>query len=166
MAWLIAGWQNLGFERKHPVPVVLHVHHSPTPRRGFSQRHLQLAHARRIVRELADRVRMVYEQSKAGPITRGGPLQHLQIAVRVTKRRNGPAPDVHVDAHRLADVIVHKIQLWQPRKHRHTVNHLKLGYDAAANHLLRRYPIDLLREDAHEFDSPAGDDKRLESIGS
>ena len=54
------------------------------------------------------------KQSKAGPRAAGGPLQHLQIAVRVAKRSDGPASNVHVDTHRLANVIVHKIQLWEP----------------------------------------------------
>src|ERR1700756_4866188 len=70
-------------ERVNTLPVLLHVHDSPTLRLGFSQSLVQGAERRYVIGILADGIGVVYKQSKARSRAGGGPLQHLQIAIRV-----------------------------------------------------------------------------------
>jgi len=57
-----------------------------------------------------------------------------------------------------------KIDLGQARDHRLAVAQLELGLDGAADHLLRRHPIHLLAEGAHELDAAARHDVGLEAV--
>ena len=57
-----------------------------------------------------------------------------------------------------------KFDLRQPHEHGLAVAHLVLRLDAAADDLLGRDAIDLLRPRAHELDAAAGDDEGLEAV--
>src|SRR5271169_4470763 len=71
------------FKRVDPIPILLHVHNSPTPRLGFSQSLVQVAERRPLISIFADGIGVVNEQSKARLRASGSPLQHRQIAVGV-----------------------------------------------------------------------------------
>src|ERR1035437_6712747 len=108
----------------------------------------------------------MYEQPQSRSGAGGTPLEHLQVAVRVAKCGDGLSSDVLVDGHGFADVVVDKIQLWEPGQAGNAADHLKLGDDAAADDLLGRNAVDLLCPDAHKLNSPSGDDKCFEAIGA
>ena len=57
-----------------------------------------------------------------------------------------------------------KFDLRQAHEHRLAVAHFELRLDAAADDLLGRDAIDLLRPRAHELDAAAGDDEGLEAV--
>src|SRR5208282_4515804 len=103
------------FKRVDPIPILLHVYDRPAPRLGFSQSLVQAAERRPLIGIFADGIGVMNEQSKARSRAYGGPLQHRQIAVGVTKCSDGSASDVHVDTHRLALVVVDKVHFRQAR---------------------------------------------------
>ncbi len=67
---------------------------------------------------------------------------------------------------RFALFVINEVDLRQPHEYRFAILHVKFGLDAAADDLLRRNAIDLLRPGPHELDAAAGDDERLEIIGA
>ena len=105
---------------------------------------------------------LVTTQPRARP--RGGPLQHLEVAVGVAKGEDRAAADEPVDPDWLAGLVVDEVDLGQARDHRHAVAKLVLRADAAPDHLLRRHAVSLLGPWAHELDAAARDDEGLEAV--
>jgi len=56
---------------------------------------------------------MVNIQAEARRRARASPLQHLQVAVRVPERCDGPTADELVNAHRFARFVVHELNVRQ-----------------------------------------------------
>src|SRR5262249_14254738 len=140
-------------EREDALPVRLHVYHSPAPRRGLVQGLVQLADFRGpVVGPFAIAVGVMHEPHEPGALSRGGPLEHLQVAVRVAEGEDGPPPDVPVDPHRLPWPVVDEVRLRLAKQDGACGPHLELRRDRAADGLLRRDPIDPLRPGPHELD--------------
>ena len=118
-----------------------------------------------VVGVLAFGVGVVDDQAEARPGARGGPLQHLQVAVGVAERRDRPAADELVDADGLARAVVDEVDLGQlhraPACRRRSSN---CALDRAADHLLGRDAVGLLGPGPHEVDAAAGDDEGLEAV--
>ena len=108
---------------------------------------------------------VVHDQTEARPVARGGPLQHLQIAVGVAERHDRAAADEPVDADRLAGAVVDELDLGFLEEDRLAVRlHLELHHARGADHLLGRDAVDPLGEHAHELDAAARDDEGLEAL--
>ena len=78
----------------HRLPVVLHAHDGPAlarPPRPSPCRTAELVGP--VVGKLARRVVVMDEQREPRTAAGHGPLQHLQVAVRVAERGDGPAAD-------------------------------------------------------------------------
>ena len=95
----------------------------------------------------------MYEQSETRPWAGGGPFEHLEIAVRISERHNGPASDMLLDGDRLAFFVVNKVQFCQSSQNRLSIADFESGLDAAADNLFGRNSIDLMSPRAHEFDT-------------
>ena len=66
----------------------------------------------------------------------------------------------------LPGLVVDEVDLRRLQEHRLAVAHLELRHADAADDLLGRDAVDLLGEDAHEFDAAARDDEGLEAVGA
>ena len=64
---------------------------------------------------------MTDNQGKPFTFAGSGPLQHLHVAVGVAERGNGPAVDVHLNANKLAGLVVHEAHFRQPHEYRLSV---------------------------------------------
>ena len=62
-----------------------------------------------VVRKLARPIVVVHEEGEACSRAGRGPLQHLQVAVRVAKGGNGPPANAALDADRLTFLVVHQV---------------------------------------------------------
>src|SRR5512147_3185230 len=87
--------------------------------------------------------------------TLGGPLQHLEITIRIAERSDRALPDVRVDADGLARSVIHEVYLREAKQYRNIPAQHELGLDARTDHLRRRYAVDSLRPRPHEFDAAA-----------
>ena len=135
-------------------------------RLGFVESFVKLADGRlAVVGPLALGVGVVHDTGiNAGRCRQSVHCEHLQVAIGVSEGGDGAAADVLMDADRLAFLVVNEVQLRQAHEHRLAVAHFELRLDAAADDLLGRDAIDLLRPRAHELDAAAGDDEGLESV--
>ena len=100
-------------EGEDTLPVLLHVDDGPPVHRCGVQRHVQFAEMRMaIVGIFAFRIGVVDDQAKSGTAAaERRPLQHFEIAVGIAEGGDRTAPDVLVDADRLASLVVDKINL-------------------------------------------------------
>ncbi len=98
-----------------------------------------------VVRVLAHGIVVVNEQSETWSRAARDPFEHLEIAVGVAERGNGTAADLLVDADGLAGLVVDEVHLGQAGEHGLAVAKLEFRFDAAADDLLWRNPIDPLR---------------------
>src|SRR4051812_30915941 len=109
-----------------------------------------------VVGIFALRVGVVDDQAE--PRTSGaerGPLQHFEIAVGISERRDWTAADVLVDPDRLSRLVVDEVDVGQPEKRGRTIFYLKSGLDRRSDHLLRGDSVDPLGPGPHEFDAAA-----------
>src|SRR3954464_7362353 len=100
--------------REDVLPVPLHVHHDPPPRRGFVEGTGQAADGGpSVVRVLASGVGMMDDQAEAGAGAgaRGGVPEHLVVAVGIAERGDGPAADEPGNPDRLAGAVVDELHL-------------------------------------------------------
>src|SRR5512146_2694940 len=104
------------------------------------------------------------DQCEAWSRSSHGPLQHLQITVRVAERSDRATSDVLLDADRLARLVIDEIDLRQLHKHRLAVPHFEREPALAANYLFWRNAVDLLCPRPHELNAAARHDVRLEPV--
>src|SRR5688572_11515328 len=91
-----------GLEREDLLPVPLHVHDGPALRLRLIQRLVEFSDLRLpVVGVFALGIGVMHDAGEAGAWSRGGPLQHLQIAVGIAEREDRAAADEAVDADRL-----------------------------------------------------------------
>ena len=96
-----------------------------------------------VVGELTLAIRVVNETEEARTRPARRPLQHLQIAVRVSECEDRPAPDEAVDADGLAGAVVDELDLGLLHEDRLPVRaDLELGDTGRADDLLRRDAVD------------------------
>src|SRR5262249_14230382 len=156
-SWLATSRCPLRLEREHPLPFLLHAHHGPAPRLRLVESLVQAADAGlAVIRPFALRVVMVDVETKARSSPRGGPLQHLQVAVGVPEGGDGPAPDELLDTHRLPFLVVHEIHGGQLDEHGLAVANLIPLLACASDDLLGRDAVGLLRKGAEELDPAPG----------
>ena len=91
-------------------------------------------------------------------------FQHLLVATGVSEGGDGSPADVLVDADGLVGLVVIEVQFRQTQQSGLAVAHLEPCLDAAADDLLRRDAIGLLRPWPHELDTAARDDEVLEAV--
>ena len=157
--------------REDGLPIVLHADHGPAVLlRVLFQRGREVTvfdvrqSARGTVGKFARRVVVQHEQLEPRAAAALRVFQHLLVAHGVAERGDGPAADVLVDADGLVALVVIEVQLRQAHEHRLAVAQFELRLHAAADDLLRRDAIGLLRPHAHELDAAAGDDEVLEAV--
>ncbi|MNP46485.1 hypothetical protein D3C76_1404850 [compost metagenome] len=92
----------------------------------------------------------MHQTGEALACPRHGPLQHLQVAIRVAKGEEGAATYDAVYALRLADAIVVVHQLGQTLDAEATRLLLEAAAEGGAYHLLGGDAVHLLGEGAHE----------------
>ena len=142
-------------------------HHGPTIPGGVVERPGEPPDRRiAVVGPLAGRVGVVDDQAEPRSGPRGGPAEHLVVAVGVAERGDRPPADDPLNAHGLARVVVDEVHLRQADEGGLAVADLVLDLDRAADDLLGRDAVDLLGPGPHELDAAAGDDVRLEAVGS
>src|SRR4051812_18861137 len=96
--------------RKNGLPVVLHAQDCPTFRRSFIKPFVERADVRlAVVGELARGVVVMDVETEARPGTCGSPLQHLQIAIGITKGGDGSAANVGLNTNRFTILVVDEI---------------------------------------------------------
>src|SRR4051812_44726628 len=155
---MAARCESIFLERENASPILFHVYNSPAFCLPFVERFVKGADVRlAVVGPLAVGIGVMHDAHEARTIARGGPLQHLQIAVGVAEGKDGTPADMLLDTGWLAGLVVDEIDLGQLHEHRPCVAQLKLELAAAADYLLGRNAIDLLDPRAHEFDTAAGD---------
>ena len=99
---------------------------------------------------------VVHEPSEAGAVACGGPLQHLLIAVGVTKSEYRPPADHAIDAGRLAGAVVDELDFRQLEQYRLPVGgQRESGLSRGADHLLGRNAVGAFGPHAHELDAAA-----------
>src|SRR3954447_21150091 len=100
-------------EREDAVPVSFHVNHGPAHGRRRVQRRVQPAEVRfTVVGIFAFRVSMVNQHPEVGTTAfHRGPLQHLQIAVRIAKGSDRVLPNLFIDGDRLTGAVIDEIDL-------------------------------------------------------
>src|SRR5690349_25096802 len=99
-------------------------------------------------------------ETRARP--RRGPLEHLEVAVGVAERGDGPPADHLVNADRFTGVVIDEVDGWQAAQHRLAVSDGVLDLDPAADDLLRWDAVDALDPGPHELDAAARHDVGLE----
>lgn len=117
-----------------------------------------------VVGPFAHGIGVMNDEGKTRTCATSGPLQHLEVAVRIAKGRNGAAADMMIDPDWLAGFVVDEVQLGQAHVHGFAVTQFELCFDAATDDLLGRNAVDLLRPRAHELDAAAGNDEGLEAV--
>src|SRR5215204_7543810 len=111
-------------ERKHALPVSLHIHHGPVIHGSGIQRLVESAKVRfAIVCVFAFGVGVMNEKAKAYSTAHGRPLQHFEVAIRVAKGGDRTAPDVLVDADRLASLVIDQVHLRKTKQDRPAIAH-------------------------------------------
>lgn len=134
----------------------------PIPGMGFVERFVEATDMGvAIIGPFSLGIRVMHQQTEPSAVTGCRPLQHLQIAVGVTERRDGATADATVDGNRLALLVINEVDLRETNDDRIAVAELKLRLHAAANHLLGRNAVDLLGEDTQELNATAGSDHRI-----
>src|SRR5262245_748730 len=93
-----------------------------------------------------------------------GPLQHLQVAIRVAESKDWVPTNESVDADRFARAVVDELDFRFFEEQRLAVVPFVFDDAAATDDLLRRNSVRLLNPRPHEFDTAARDDERLKSI--
>src|SRR5262247_3621495 len=89
--------------REDLLPVRLHVDHRPVALPGFVERLVEPADVRvPVIGIFALGIGVMNNAHETGTRPGGGPLQHLQVAVRIAESENRVAADEAVDADRLA----------------------------------------------------------------
>src|SRR5437868_10606775 len=153
------------FEREDDLPIILHAHDRPTLGLCFVESFVQATDAGlAVVCPFPLGVVMMDVKTKARARTGSRPLEHLQVAVGISERGDGTAADVHLDANGFARFVVNELNFgWLP-EYRLAVAQLELQFAGAADDLLRRNAIDLVRKSAHKLDATAGDDEGFEFI--
>src|SRR5262245_44299898 len=106
----------------------------------------------------------MHEPHKPDAAARRRPLQHLLVAVGVAERKDWSPTDVALDADRLAFLVVDEIHLGESHKNGLAVANFEFRLDAAADDLLRRNSINLLRPWPHELDAAARHDVSFEPV--
>ena len=88
-------------------PVVFHIDDGPASRGGFVQRFIQVTDLGiSIVGEFAHRIGVMHETVEIGAGSGRRPFEHLLIAIRISKRGNGPAADDLVNVFGLPFFVV------------------------------------------------------------
>jgi hypothetical protein len=147
--------------------IVLHVHDNPALRPGFVESFVETANVRiTVVGPFALGIGVMDVETEARARASSGPLEHLQVAVRIAEGGDGAAANMHVDANGLARLVVNEVQLRQAHQHRRAVAQREFRFDAAARDLLGRDTIHLLRPRPHKLDATARDNDGLEPICS
>src|SRR3546814_7727319 len=95
------------------------------------------------------------KEGKARAVARRRPLRHGEVAIGISTDEDGPPADVAHDAHRLAFLVVDESDGGIFQHLRDVVDDLELGPAEAADHVLRRPAVSLLRAGAHEIDTAA-----------
>src|SRR4029079_2172400 len=140
----------------------LHVGDDPAPLRPFVQAADQLSDARRpVVGPFAIRVRVVDDERESRALARGGPFEHLEVAVRIAERHDWTATYDLLDAHGLARLVIDELDAQQACDDGMAAALLVLHLDPAANHVLRRDAIDTFGERADHFHAASGHDVGL-----
>src|SRR5260221_2715716 len=165
MSLFFMAMSPLLFESENFLPVVLHADHGPAAGIGFVEPLVEAADARfAVVGPFAAGVVVVNVEAETRALAGGGPLQHLQVAVRIAERRDGPAADEFLDAEGFALLVVDEIHRGQLHDDGLAFAHLELLLARAADDLLGRNAVDLLGEGADELHAAAGDDEGLEAV--
>jgi hypothetical protein len=98
--------------REDLIPVRGHVHHDPAAFAGLVERPIESPDVGvSVVGPLPFGVGVVHDHGEARPVARGGPLEHLQVAVGVAERENRASADVALDADGLAGLVVDEVDL-------------------------------------------------------
>ena len=99
------------------LPVSLHVYNGPAFRCCFVEPFLQAADAGiAVISPFSVAIGMVNVEGESRPRSGRGPLQHLQVAIRVAESGDGAAADVLVDPNRLASLVVNEAYLGYARR--------------------------------------------------
>ena len=93
-----------------------------------------------------------------------GVLEHLQISIRIAKRRNGTTTDVLIDADGLAAFVVIEVQFRQTHNDRFPVPQFKLCLHTAADDLLWWNPIGGFRPRSHKLNTATRHDIVLKPV--
>src|ERR1700722_4328749 len=97
---------------KYVSPIVLHIDNYPTFSIGLIKCFVELPDRwASIIGPFSRFVVVVDEQREARRLSSGRPLQHLQVAVGIAKRRDRPAANMLLDGRRFFDVVVNDINL-------------------------------------------------------
>src|SRR5437763_12625386 len=103
-------------EREDLFPIVLHADDRPAVLLRFGHERVGKCTDLRLraVGELARSVVVMHQHHQPRAAAGLGPFQHLLIAVRIAKRRDGPAADVLIDADRFPGLVIYEIHFRQP----------------------------------------------------
>src|SRR3984893_14998131 len=154
------------FEREYPLPVALHAYDYPAVLLRFVVQRLSKRTDLRDRESLGRSVGIFaygivvqHQQRQPGAVAGLGVFQHLPVAGRVAERDDRVATDHHMNAFRLARIIVVQKELGLLGEERFAglvVAVLRLAH--AAHHLLGRDAIHPLGVDADKVLPAAGDD--------
>src|SRR5277367_571686 len=91
-------------------PVIPHIHYRPSMLSGLVESLVELTDRRfAIISPFTLCVSVMDVKTESRTCSGKSPLQHLQVAVGVPECSDGAAADKLVDAYRLADIVVHKL---------------------------------------------------------
>src|SRR6185295_13431958 len=92
------------------------------------------------------------------------PLEHLQVAVRITERRDRPSPDGGLDADWLPRPVVDEVDLGPLDEHRAAFAGFERHLHSRADDLFGWNAVDPFGERTEEFDPATRHDERLEPV--
>ena len=122
--------------QKDFFPVFLHVYNRPSLFMSLIQPLVEFANVGlAIVGPLAFGIRVMNVKTEPGSFAGSRPLEHLQVAVRVPKRRDGTAANVLINGDRLTLLVINEIDLRQPHKNRSSVPQFIFCYNTAINRI-------------------------------
>src|SRR5437868_15036719 len=101
---------------------------------------------------------------ESGTTACGGPLQHLEITVRISERENRAPSNVQVDADRLAGAIIDEAQFRKTHQAGFVRLQFEFRFDAAAHHLFGWYTVNIFHPWTHELVASTRDDEGLEAV--
>src|SRR5262245_41958866 len=109
----------------------------------------------------------MHQTHEARAASRGGPFQHLLVAVGIAECEDRPPPDKTINPHRFPRTVVDKLDLVLFEKHRLAPRPELIAYNTRrTDHLLGRNAVNTLGEHPHELYAAAGHDKGLKSVGA
>src|SRR6056297_3973527 len=108
----------------------------------------------------------MHEHAHARPVAGGRPLHHFEITVGISERHDGAATDVSPDSHGFALVVGDEFDFFDANDDGYAVADFELRFDSTTKDLFRWDAVDRFGPRTDELDAAAGNDKRLEMIGS